>query len=346
MNMNKYEEKIKEIEKINSETDQRIIKRSKKLLTAWGNGLPTEDLNAIEKDIKAHSNYERLTKIWEKKINDELLGFCYTIAGDFKDELRNWLNNPTHETFPDIEDIIDKRISQITTNTPKNVDFEKIAPLAKFSTTAFEPKQPENIAVTKLIQELKNKYKLSTLEKLLFRDLYDLDWAKKELERYTQSKSISQLAKENNVPYRRLLDTLKAINFPMIKRKSGMAPNPSNLIDKEDMRLFEGTLVIIKKYWKQKDNYSDWIRFLKGKEWLKDRISHFMNRKIKRGIVSDYYFDVVPPNERNFLNLKKMKQQRFDYPIVLKKSKVVNHKKIIKFLKDIFSGKSKYMEAF
>jgi hypothetical protein len=103
----------------------------------------------------------------------------------------------------------------------------------------------------------------------------------------SEAKSIYLIAKEKEIAFRKLLYTLKTIQFPMGK-------NP-NLIYKHYLPLFEEIFPQIQRMWKLENNFKGWITYFnKEKWWEKSRISKFMKRRIADKTVPIYFFDVFP----------------------------------------------------
>jgi len=114
---------------------------------------------------------------------------------------------------------------------------------------------------------------------------------KKEL----ASKSVYQAAKESGIEFKKLLYVLRAINFPLTKNKRGKY---SNLIHGDHARLFTRVLPFIKRDLYSQKTRKEWIKAIKEqKKWKKSRISKFMGRRIKDGLVPFAFFDIIPPTQ-------------------------------------------------
>ena len=114
----------------------------------------------------------------------------------------------------------------------------------------------------------------------------------------TEGKSVYQIAKERGLDFKKLLYLLRFIKFPL--RKFG----GNNLIEKNRLSLFESLYPDINLYFLKVDSYRKWIRLFKSMGWEKSRISKFMSRRIKSGVVPPWFFEMVPPvkNSKTLLN--------------------------------------------
>lgn len=173
------------------------------------------------------------------------------------------------------------------------------------------------------------------LEKILFED--EKEYFIRQFQVLKNSKSLYQIAKEKGVDWQRLSYTLKSINFPIFKICEGRYFNliPKTLFEKDS-----SLIKLIKISWKLEDNYRKWRGLLKKEGWNKSTISCFMKRKIDRGIVPSYYFDIVPPSPKHLSYLKNRKKERIELPKGIWKEgdeRFLTHKEIKELLKEHFS---------
>jgi hypothetical protein len=122
------------------------------------------------------------------------------------------------------------------------------------------------------------------------------------LNSYKNKMTVYEVALKNNMPYKKLLYTLKRIKFTMIKKPSGRI---GYLIDEEKFKITLGLILI---QWKLQENKKGWIKLLRGSGFSKSYASNFMTRKIKEKIVPTYYFLIVKPEKLyldHILNCKK-----------------------------------------
>jgi hypothetical protein len=122
-------------------------------------------------------------------------------------------------------------------------------------------------------------------------------------------KTVYSLAAELKVGHKKLLYALHKIGFPIAKTSKGRHADWITNIN-----LFNALLPTIRTLWRYEYNNKRWITSLKGLGWKKDRISHFMKRRVARGLVPKAYFDIVPPNAKNIKAVLRAKKQRINFP--------------------------------
>jgi hypothetical protein len=149
--------------------------------------------------------------------------------------------------------------------------------------------------LSKITQNLNKKYgkpaKRYDWQKELKKDI------KKNLSDYQQSKSVFSVAKEIPIDFRKLLYTLKKIYFPLAKIKT---VREGNFIIKSYLPLFYKLLPSLKLIWKQEKTFKEWVNYLKKIGWEKSRISKFISRRIKSGVVPPLFFETFLPDKELF----------------------------------------------
>jgi hypothetical protein len=376
MKIEEIKEKIKELKKEIQEADGRtirIIERAEKKGYTESQGF-IDDVNTI-RGLLLRS--PEIRKYFESKrgevnsktpvIEDELTGVSCLIYLEYIEKLIQWKENKKRGKevpFPELEDFLKQKIVDLTEKAKEiekyegkgeriksayreeEKDFIEEAYISadvstpirtklgwKAKPTTLPPPSSEegydNLVINYIAQ------KTSKLEKILFED--EKEHFVRQFQMLRNCKSSYQIAKEKGVNWRRLSYTLKSINFPIFKIGVGRY---SNLVPKTLFEKDSSLIKLIKISWKLEDNYRKWIGLLKKEGRNKSTISCFMKRKIDRGIVPSYYFDIVPPSPKYLSYLKSRKKEPIELPKGIWKEeddKFLTHKEIMKSLKGYFS---------
>jgi|GEM_PF-4877864 len=130
---------------------------------------------------------------------------------------------------------------------------------------------------------------------------------KKYNELLETSKSIYILAKENGMDFKKLLRTLRILNFPLEQITKG---RQGNFVLGSHIHLFNSIMPSIKTLWTCDETRGEWIRLLKKKGWSSSRVSKFMSRRIKDGMVPAYFFEAVSPDDSPRLTSNLVKRKK------------------------------------
>ncbi|MCD6568548.1 hypothetical protein J7K70_00120 [bacterium] len=364
----KIEEIKKRIEKLKKElreSDERTIRIIEKMeKKGYTESQVMDDVNTVRSLLLRSPE---IRKYFEK---NGLTSISYIVYREYIKKLSQWKKEKKQAKevpFPELKDFLKQKIVDLIRGAKEIEEYEGTGERIKsayrekgkdfieeayISTDVLTPirtksgwkakpstlplpspkERHDNSVIDYIVQET------SKLEKILFED------KKKErfieqfqiLKKDGDGKSVYQIAKENEMNRRRLLYTLRSIGFPMFRTEIGRY---SNLIPKlkKDSSLIKLIIKLIKLCWKLEDNYRKWIELLKKEGWKKSNISCFIKRRIDKGIVPSYYFDIVPPSLKYLSYLRKRKRQPVDLPKGIWNRKILSHKEIKEFLKEYFS---------
>jgi hypothetical protein len=157
-----------------------------------------------------------------------------------------------------------------------------------------------------------------------------LKYNKYTAELYEKKISIYEASMKKDVPYRKLLYLLRTMNFNVMKRNFGRI---TNFVDREEI---EDVFNMVKVIWAQQANKKGWIKLLKTVGFSKSGASHFMSRKIRSGIVPNYYFVVVRPSATLLMHIINSKKKHISLPTNIWRegdNKPLTYKEILVFLK-------------
>lgn len=115
-----------------------------------------------------------------------------------------------------------------------------------------------------------------------------------------KSKTVYQLSKDNKIPFRKLLYELRKIDFPLCVIKRG---RHNNRIAGDHLALFNGILHTIKVGIYCEQTKKEWIALFRNMGWEKSRISQFIRRHIKYGLVPNHFFDCLRPTQEWILKI-------------------------------------------
>ncbi len=355
----KIEETKKRIEKLKKElreSDERTIRIIEKMeKKGYTESQVMDDVNTVRSLLLRSPE---IRKYFEK---DELTSISYIVYREYIKKLSQWKKEKKQAKevpFPELKDFLKQKIVNLIRGAKEIEKYEGTGERIKSayrekgkdfieeaytSTDVFTPirtksewkaKPPtlplpspkerhDNSVIDYIVQET------SKLEKILFED--EKEHFIRQFQIPKDGKSVYQIAKENEMNRRRLLYTLRSIGFPMFRTEIGRY---SNLIPK--LKKDSPLIKRIKLCWKLEDNYRKWIELLKKEGWKKSNISCFIKRRIDKGIVPSYYFDIVPPSLKHLSSLRKRKRQPVDLPKGIWNRKILSHKEIKELLKGIF----------
>lgn len=364
MNIEEIREKIKELkEEIKKgkealrKSDERTIKIIKKAeKKGYTETEVLEDVNSIRETLLKN---KKMRKYFEY---DDLTSESYLIYSEYIEKLIQWKKGKLKGeeiAFPKLDDFVNQKISDLIRALKEIKEHEW---LGKMKVKAYEermkaegkrkedigdymetffseedsdlsrapalsPPSPEERYIRFLISYTAQN--ISKLEKILFEN--EKEHFANQFRVLRDSKSLYQIAKEKKVTWGRLTYILRTIGSPVFKIKAGRCPN---LVFKP---VFDKIFPFIQIVWKLEDNYKRWIALLKREGWSKSRISHFMRRKIDKGIVPSYYFDIVSPSAQHLSYLRSRKKKPIDSPRGIWRKgddTPLTHKEIIELLKE------------
>jgi hypothetical protein len=178
------------------------------------------------------------------------------------------------------------------------------------------------------------------------------DYIKNFKEAEKTGKTVYRLAKENKINKNKLLYALQSIDFPF----SPIKRNNENIVSGKNLVLFEKTILpLLKRMWKQKENYKKWRDYFKNElGWKKSRISNFIKRRTADKVVPQYFFDVIPPpptekllsklinKDKKLIGLfQKMENHSRKHSPHNNHLQISTHKEIKKYLKKVIGKDSK-----
>lgn len=278
----------------------------------------------IVEEIEHRPSFSKLRRYYGSNYKKEIISLAYEVMSEDFKLCEEWLKDyKSNNYYPSILHLLNRKISEILSKQKEKDRYEWLGErlkgqYAKDDRDLIEEAEdftieaerlsftisPEDRKEKWIIKELKSRWEIlhSFLKrtgipnadeefKNFLNSYAKREDLKKEIENISKAKSIYQLAKEKGVDYRKLLYTLKTIHFPIRK----MHTRKGFIVTKKYLSLFEKIFPIIQQMWRQEANYKNWIKYFKKKGWRKDRISHFMERRIKYGVVPPFFFDIVPP---------------------------------------------------
>jgi len=124
-----------------------------------------------------------------------------------------------------------------------------------------------------------------------------------------------KIASNMGLTAQKLMKTLTKICPLAIHEIMGARTNKQStyLIDEN---LFSAFFPIIRPLFKMEKKYRGWLAMIKQELGYRDRSGpvQFVKRKIKSGVVPDYYFEVVPPTPDRVKLIKNLKNERVNEP--------------------------------
>ena len=124
-----------------------------------------------------------------------------------------------------------------------------------------------------------------------------------------------KMASNMGLTVQKLMGTLTKICPLAIHEIMGVRTNKQStyLIDEN---LFSAFFPIIRPLFKMEKKYRGWLAMIKQELGYRDRSGpvQFVKRKIKSGVVPDYYFEVVPPTPDRVKLIKNLKNERVNEP--------------------------------
>ena len=352
MNIEEIKEKIKELKELLKEPKEelrksnertiKIIEKAKK--REYTEAEVREDVNSIREMLLKS---RKMRKYFEY---DDLPSESYLIYCQYKEKLNQWKNRKLKGeeiVFPKLDDFVNQKISDLIREPKEREKHEWLGERVKKVYEREEKNFIEEVAASHSIftppssaeeradELLMNSIAQHTskLEKILFDE--------KEWEHYVNilrvledSESLYRIAKEKKVNWGRLTYTLRGIGSPIFKINEGRR---ANLVFRP---VFDKIFPFIKTVWKLEDNYGRWIALLKTEGWSKSRVSHFMRRKVDKGIVPSYYFDIVSPSPKRLRYLKSRKKEPIELPEGIWKEgdeRFLTHGEIEELLKELCS---------
>jgi len=131
----------------------------------------------------------------------------------------------------------------------------------------------------------------------------------KTLKESTYTASVWLLAKNNTIPFKKLLHALQSLRYPLHQRKD---KNKGCWVTSAQIDELEQHIIpLIKQMYYCKTNRKRWISFFqKYLYWEKSRISQFMKRRVKDGTVMFWFFDNCPPSKKLMVNLLDISERK------------------------------------
>lgn len=307
-------------------------------------GEGSEELMEIIKTHLGFKKWKSLYLDWEK----ELISLSNEIYSEYLHQAKKYHERileknvppPFLEPPPSLEEIINRKISE-TLQKEKNEQKakENLKRLHRLYKDEFPIKKRDENTISKKIENIlpltKKEKRVNQKEREITSIIKELvavrlktgkikpKLIEKLLAVTTKRNSIYDLAKTYKLNRQKLTYVLRKIQqktyYPLLTEDTGV-----NFVDKLG---FETIYPFLKNAWEKEENCKKWRDILK-KGFTKSRATHFMERKIKGGIVPIYYFDIVPPTKENISYIMS-KRRPINLSQEVSEKKTLPHKKIL-----------------